>query len=215
MTYISSRFVLAFSTLACVGLLSGCATTQINSQWKDPKVTDRLAKGSKVLVLCQSRDNTLRRLCEDQWMVQLGEQGFTVVRAYSLPGIPADGAASADEIRAAASANGARAAVSMQLDLSGIAVVNPGPQLGVGVGGGSGGGYRGGGFSFGGLGISFPVGGATTAQEMAASTTVTNPANGAMLWTGNASTPAESNTAAQVSALTKVTVEALKTAGVI
>ena len=41
--------------------------------------------------------------------------------------------------------------------LSDFAVVNPGPQVGIGIGGGSGGGYRSGGFSVGGIGISLPI----------------------------------------------------------
>jgi len=202
------------ATWICVGLLAGCATTRIESQWKDPNFVGGLNKGGHVLVLCLARDDTLRRVCEDQWATQLGMQEMTVVRSYLIPGFPPDGAANPDQIKAAAQASGAGMVVSMQLARSDFAVVNPGPQVGFGVGSG-GGGYRGGGFSFGGLGISFPVGGATATQAMSASTTLVDVEGGTVIWSGNASADNDSDGNAQVSALTKVTIEALKKAGLL
>jgi len=198
---------------ACLGLLAGCATTQMNSQWKNPAFTGGMAKGSRVMVMCQARDDTLRRVCEDQWVVQLGAHGINTVRGYTLTSLPPSRAANPDEIKTAAKASGARAVISMQLTASDVSVVNPGPQLGVGIGGGSGG-YHGGGFSFGGLGVSFPVGSATVTQGMASSTTLVDVASGALVWSGNASTAADVDITAQVTALTRVTAEELKKAGV-
>lgn len=200
---------------ASMAMLTGCATTQIYSQWRDSSFSGHLLKSGRILVLCQARDDTLRRVCEDQWAAQMSAQGISVVRSYSLPGFPPGGTANPDEIKTAAQTNGADAVVSVQLTVSDFAVVNPGPQVGVGVGGGGGGGYRGGGFSFGGLGISFPVGGATTTQGMSSSTALVDIASGVPVWSGNASTPADTDLSAQVSALTKVTVEAIKKAGII
>lgn len=214
MTHLLRLAALGLATAACAGMLSGCATTQINSQWKDPHYVGSLAKGSRILVACQARDTTLRRICEDHWVVEMGAQGMNVIRSYSLPGIAPDGAASPDAIRAAARASGAGTVVSMQLAPSDVSVVNPGPQMGVGIGGGSGG-YHGGGFSFGGLGVSFPVGGATVTQGMTSSTTLVDLASGTTIWSGNASTASDVDATAQVSALTKVTVEAMKKAGLI
>lgn len=48
----------------------------------------------------------------------------------------------------------------------------------------------GGGFSVGGIGISFPIGGATAAQSLAASSALTALAQGTLVWSGSASTPA-------------------------
>ncbi len=210
-----SSFRLAAHGLATcflLGVLAGCATTQINSQWKNPNFSGQSLISDRVLVACKARDETLRRLCEDQWLVKLGARGVSVVRSYSLAGFPPVATATPDVIRLAANDNGSRTVVVMELTSSDISVVNPGPQLGVGVGGGSGG-YHGGGFSFGGLGISLPIGGATVTQGMASTTTVVDTASGALVWSANASTAADVNVAEQVSALTKTNVDELIKAG--
>jgi hypothetical protein len=87
--------------------------------------------------------------------------------------------------------------------------------VGFGLGGGSGGGYRGGGFSVGGIGLSFPVGGATTTRSLASSTALVEPASGAVIWSGSATTSATGDMTEQVGALTQVTIEALQKAGLI
>lgn len=206
------RVTRVLATCSCVILLTGCATTQMNSQWKSPNFIGGLPKGGQVLVLCQSRDDALRRVCEDHWSVQIRTHGMTAVRSYTLPGFPLDGGANPNAIKAAAHGSGARAVLTMHLALSDYAVINPGPQVGVGIGGGSGG-YHGGGFSFGGFGVSFPVGGATATYGMSSSTTLTDISSGELVWSGNASTAADADVNAQVSALIKVTAEALKKAG--
>ena len=94
-------------------------------------------------------------------------------------------------------------------------MVNPGPQVGFGLGGGSGGGYRGGGFSVGGIGLSFPVGGATTTRSLGSSTSLVDLASGAVIWSGSATTSASGDVTSQVGALTQVTIDALHKAGLI
>lgn len=211
----SFRFsVLALASLAGAAMLAGCATTRMTSQWRDPGYSASLHQGSRVLVICQARDEALRRLCEDQWGAQMGVYGVSTVRSYSLSRFPPGETQNPDEIQNAAKASGAVAVVRMQLVLSDFTVVNPGPQMGVGVGGGSGG-YRSGGFSFGGIGLSFPIGGATATQGMSSSTTLVDLARNIAVWSGNASTDANADMSEQVSALTKTTVEALKKEGLI
>ena len=161
--------------------IAGCATTEMTAQWKDPAYGSALS-GSRVLVLCQARDDTLRRVCD---MAMAGRE------------------------------NGATAIASTQLMLSDFAVVNPGPQVGFGLGGGSGGGYRGGGFSVGGIGLSFPVGGATTTRSLGSSTSLVDLASGAVIWSGSATTSASGDVTSQVGALTEVTIEALRKVGLI
>ena len=200
------------TTCVLLGMLAGCATTQINSQWKNPNFSGQSLMSDRVLVACRARDETLRRLCEDQWLVKLGARGISGVRSYSLPDFPTVGTVTPDMIRLAAKNSGTGTVVIMELTPSDIAVVNPGPQLGVGVGSGSGG-YHGGGFSFGGLGISFPVAGATVTQGMASTTTVVELVGGTLVWSANASTAADVNVAEQVSALTKANVDELIKAG--
>ncbi len=201
--------------LVFVAVIAGCATTEMTAQWKDPAFGGTLA-GSRMLVLCQAGDDTLRRVCEDQWATRLAAHGVAGIRSYSLPGFPPGGAANPEEMAMAGRENGASAVASTQFRLSDFAVVNPGPQVGFGLGGGSGGGYRGGGFSVGGIGLSFPVGGATTTRSLGSSTSLVDLASGAVIWSGNATTSTSAgDLTAQVAALTEVAIDALQKAGLI
>jgi hypothetical protein len=206
------------ASLLATGLawvLAGCATTQMTAEWRDPAFTAASLKGKRLLVLCRAPDETMRRVCEDQWMGQLATQGMALVPSYSVSGFPVASADGSEEMRSAVRASGAAALVSVSLQLSDVAVVNPGPQVGIGIGGGSGGGYRSGGFSVGGIGISLPIGSATATQGLGANASLVDAATGKLVWSGSASTPASSDVSAQVGALTQVTVEAMRKAGLI
>lgn len=200
--------------LVAAAAIAGCATTEMTAQWKDPAYRGALT-GSRVLVLCQARDDTLRRVCEDEWATRLAVHGVDGIRSYSLAGFPPGGAANPEEMALAGRDNGATAVASTQITLSDFAVVNPGPQVGFGLGGGSGGGYRGGGFGVGGIGLSFPVGGATATRSLGSSTSLVDPASGTVIWSGSATTPAGGDMTSQADALTQVTIEALRKAGLI
>ena len=67
------------------------------------------------------------------------------------------------------------------------------------------------------LGVALPIGsgGASPRQEMASSTTLTDLGRGTVVWSGGARTQVDGDAGAQVSALTRVTVDAMKKAGVI
>lgn len=195
------------------GLLAGCASTQMSAEWRDPAAAAGSLTGARVLVVCRGPDETLRRVCEDQWSSQLGAKGIVVQTSYSIPGFPWASGDTSDEMRAAVRASGAAALASMSLSPSDVAVVSPGAQVGVGIGGGSGGGYRGGGFSVGGIGITLPIGGATATQGLSSSSSLVNVASGKLVWSGSASTPASGDVLAQVNALTQVTIEAIRKAG--
>ena len=201
--------------LGFAAMLAGCATTQMNAEWRDPAFTAGPLKGRRVLVVCRAPDEAMRRVCEDQWAGQLGAQGIAPVQSYSIPGFPWTSGDTSDEMKAAVRASGAAALAGMSLYPGDVAVVNPGAQVGVGIGGGSGGGYRGGGFSFGGIGITLPIGGATTTQSLAASSSLVDVASSRLVWSGSASTPASGDVFAQVGALTQVTIEAMRKAGLI
>ena len=195
-------------------LLAGCATTQMNTEWRDPTFSAGPLKGQRVLMVCRAPDEALRRACEDQWAAQLGAQGVAALRSYSIAGFPWASPDSADEMKAAVRSSGATVLVSMSLN-SEVAVVNPGPQVGVGIGGGSSGGYRSSGFGFGGIGISLPIGGATTSQGLGASSALVDVASGRLVWSGSASAPASGDLLAQVGSLTQVTVDAMRKAGLL
>ena len=91
--------------------------------------------------------------------------------------------------------------------------VESGPSIGIGVGGGSGG-YRGGGFG-GGIGIGFPIGGARVSQAFGAETALIDPANGATMWSGRASSTTAQNVTGQISELAQTTIEALQGTGLL
>jgi hypothetical protein len=200
--------------LVVATMLAGCASTQMNAQWRDTAFAPGSLKGQRVLVVCRAADEAMRRGCEDQWAGQLAAQGIAPVRSYTIAGFPWASGDTADEMKAAARASGAAALASMSLAPGEFAVVNPGPQVGIGIGGSSGG-SRGGGFSFGGFGISFPIGGATATQGLGATSSLVDVASGRLVWSGSASTSASSDVGSQVGALTQVTIEAMRKAGLI
>jgi len=196
--------------LGLAAVLAGCATTQMNAQWRDPAFDATALKRGRMLVVCRVPDEALRRNCEDQWVTLLLAQGITPVRSYSIPGFPWTSGDGSPELRAAVATSGVGAYASMSVVAGDLTVVNPPAQVGVGV---SGGGHRGGGFSVGGIGISFPIGGATATHSLGASTALVDAASGRLVWSGSASTPASSDPVVQVASLTQVTVEAMRKAG--
>lgn len=203
----------SLSLLACLAVLAGCSTARMDSQWMDKSFHEGVAAGTRVFVSCETGDDSLRRLCEDAWAERLRAEGITVVRSYAPGGVPGDAVGNAERIERAARATGASATIRMKLAVGSYSVFQPGPQVGFGIGGGSGGG----GISFGGIGVSVPIGGGGVSprQEMASSTTLTDLGRGAVVWSGGARTQIDGDAGAQVSALTRVTVDAMKQAGVI
>lgn len=199
--------------LACLAMLAGCSTARMDSQWIDRSFHDGLAAGTRVFVSCETADDSLRRLCEDAWAESMRAEGITVVRSYAPGGVAGDAVGNAERIERAARATGSSATIRIKLAVSSYSVFQPGPQVGFGIGGGSGGG----GFSFGGIGVALPIGsgGASPRQEMASSTTLTDLGRGTVVWSGGARTQVDGDAGAQVSALTRVTVDAMKKAGVI
>ena len=199
--------------LACIAMSVGCSTARMDSQWIDNSFHDGLTAGARVFVSCETADDSLHRLCEDAWAERLRSEGITVLRSYAPGGVPGDAVANAERIERAARATGADATIRMKLAVGSYSVFQPGPQVGFGIGGGSGGG----GFSFGGIGVSVPIGGGGVSprQEMASSTTLADLGRGAVVWSGSARTQMDGDASAQVSALTRVTVDAMKKAGVI
>jgi hypothetical protein len=196
-------------------MLAGCATTEMNVEWRDPAFSGASLTGGRVLVVCRAPDEAIRRVCEDRWATQLGAQNVASVRSYSIPGFPWASEDSSAEMQAAARASGAAALAATSLYPSEVVVVHSGPQVGIGVGGGSGGGFRGGGFGFGGIGISLPVGSPTATQGLVANSSLMDVASGKVVWSGSASAPPSGDAVAQLDSLTQVTIQALRKAGLI
>lgn len=190
--------------------VTACATTQMNAEWRDPVVAPGAFKAARVLVVCRANDETLRRVCEDQWSARLGEQGLTTAPSYPIAGFPWASPDTSDEMRAALRASGVAALAAMSLAPGEVTVVSPGPQVGVGIGAGGGG--RGGGFSVGGIGISVPIGGPSASQGLGANVALVDVASARIVWSGKASAPPSGDMGAQVLGLTQVATEAMRRA---
>jgi hypothetical protein len=208
---ILSPLVLAF--------VSGCATTHMAAEWMNKDYAGQSLRGQRVLVVCQAPDPTVQRLCEDELANGLNSRGATAVRPAA--GTPSEAAPTAptppSAYAEAAKAAGAVAVLSMTVQPDST-VVNPGPTIGIGVGGGSfsGGGWGRGG-SFGGVGTSvgFPVGAGTVQQGFAASTNLVDAANGQIVWSGRAVAPPSDAFIRQLIDLNRVTFDAMQRAGVL
>ena len=190
--------------------LLGCATARLDTEWKSPDLANRSLKASSVLVLCSAGDESLRRVCEDTWSRQLAERGVRSTRAYDIPGLPPGGKANPDEISAAAKRAGATSVMSTQLAPGYTSVAQPGPNIGVGIGGYGG---SGGGITVGGVGISFPIGGTSITPSLAASTSLVDPVTNAIIWSGSATDTGTHEPPAKVAALTAVMIDAIGKSG--
>jgi hypothetical protein len=82
----------------------------------------------------------------------------------------------------------------------------------VGVGSG---GYRGGGVSVGGIGISLPVGGVTATRGLEANASLVVVSGSKLVWSGSFSAPSSSDPQARVGDLARIVTEAMRTSGVI
>jgi hypothetical protein len=188
------------------------------AEWMNKDYAGRSLRGQRVLVVCQAPDPTVQRLCEDELANGVNSRGATAVRpATGTPAAPATtGPIPPSAYTDAAKATGAAAVLSMSLQPD-SSVVNPGPTIGIGVGGGSFGGGWGRGGSFGGVGTSvgFPVGSATVQQGFAASTNVVDTASGQIVWSGRAVSPPSDAFIRQLMDLNRVTFEAMQKAGVL
>ena len=188
-------------------MVAGCAGPPIAAQWSDPQFVGQPPRGAAVLVACQAADMTLRRVCADRFAAKLVQLGARpLLAADPGDGPPPDEAA----LRAQAQAAGAAAWLRVSL-VAELAVLPPGPTIGIGIGG-FGGGYRsGGGIGF---GMSAPIGGAGPADTgYGASASLSDTRSGQLMWSGRASASPSSDAGAQLTALAAQLLEAARQSG--
>lgn len=183
--------------------LGGCASTQLEAQWKDP-ASARILSGSRVLVACDAFELVVRKICEDKLSAEVRARGATPV----LP--PADTQIATDrgidgQLLPAARTAGARSILVVTLAVA-ATDVSQGFSIGIG---GFGFGRSGGG----GVGLGIPVGGGRVSQAYSANGRVTDVADGRLVWTAKATTPASSDIDAQLTDLSKAVVDAAATSG--
>lgn len=184
-------------------LLAGCASTRIGAQWSDPQFAGSSLRGARVLVVCAAPELPLKQICQDRLAAELTALGASPVPAGDMPDAGRRPMAEA-QLGAARSA-GARAIFSTAVSPD-AAIANPGPSIGIGLGGF---GSRVGG----GVGFSLPIGGGSVRTALGATGTLTDVSSGRTMWTATATTPASDDLKAQVDALGKAVAGAAQKAG--
>ncbi len=109
---ISPRGILRCCILTIVlSLVVGCASTEIVNQWTEPDYIARPFK--KIVVLGISKEITLRRSFEDEFVAQLRSNGIEAVPSYQL--MPEEGQATEARLLKAVKQSGADAAIMTRL----------------------------------------------------------------------------------------------------
>ena len=202
----TNRPATLLATAACAALLAGCATTQVDAQWRNVDLPPSYLLGASVLVTCETGEQVVKRICEDQLGADLRARGVRVLVAApgALPsGVPV-GATDVQYLPLARE-NGAKAVFSVSVGPA-AQTVSQGVSLGIGLGGFG----RGVG---GGVGVSAPIGGGQLSQGYAASGRVTDVASGRLMWTARASSPPSSDVNQQFTELSKSVLDAAASAG--
>lgn len=202
----TNRPATLLATAACAALLAGCATTQVDAQWRNVDLPPSYLLGASVLVTCETGEQVVKRICEDQLGADLRARGVRVLVAApgALPsGVPV-GATDVQYLPLARE-NGAKAVFSVSVGPA-AQTVSQGVSLGIGLGG----------FGRsvgGGVGVSAPIGGGQFSQGYAASGRVTDVASGRLMWTARASSPPSSDVNQQFTELSKSVLDAAASAG--
>ncbi len=195
-----------FVTASCALLLAACAATQVDAQWRSVELPASYLRNATVLVSCETGEEVVKRICEDQIGADLRARGVRVIVAApgALPGATPVGPTDAQYLPLARD-NGARAVFSVSVGLA-AQTVSQGVSIGIG------------GFGFGrgaggGVGVSAPIGGGQVSQGYAASGRVTDVASGRLMWTARASSPPSSDVNQQFVELSKSMLDAAQSAG--
>lgn len=196
----SSRPLLATALVA----LAGCATTQLDAEWRDPQLSAGSLRGARVLVACDAAEAVIVQLCRDQIASAVTAQGATPV--FVPTNFPISPTRAVDpQLLLAARDAGAKAMLVVTVA---VASANVSQGMSIGIGGfgfGSSGG--------GGIGVSAPVGGGNVTQGYAANGRLTDVASERLLWTAKATSPPSSDVNAQMSELSKTLFAAATKAG--
>ena len=190
-------------TAACV-VIAGCASTRVDAQWRNVELPPGYLRGATVLLSCETGEQVVKRICEDQMGVDLRARGLRVLVAAPgalAPGVP-PGATDVQYLPLARE-NGAKAVFSVGVGPA-SQTVSQGVSVGFGLG------------SFGrglGGGLSAPIGGGQVSQGYAANGRVTDVASGRLMWTARASSPPSSDVNRQFSELSQSVLDAAGSAG--
>lgn len=189
---------------AVASLLVGCASTQLDAQWRDPSLGPTFLRGARVLVACDAYELVVRQICQDQLAAEVTARGATPV--FLAPGFPvATDRAIDQQLLPAAREAGAKAMMVMTVAVAVNEVSSP---FTIGIGG----------FGFGGsggvgVGVQAPVGGGRVTSGYSANGRVTDVPTGRLVWTAKATSPPSSDLNAQMGELSKTVLAAADKAG--
>lgn len=205
------RCTVHVATLAVAAALAGCASTTVDSQWADPQFTGTSLRGAKVLVVCETGDFGLTRLCQDQLASRVAARGATPVLGADPAAEAAAGPAGrAERYLDAARAAEAKAVLAVTVSLADIARSTSPFSVGLGgvrIGGGSGVGV--------GVGVAVPIGGGQPGVARSMRGRLTDVGSGQLLWTTRAAAPSSSDAEAQMAALAEAVVGEAEKAGLL
>jgi hypothetical protein len=194
--------------LAAAGALltAGCASTVVDASWRDAQLSPSYLRGGKVLVMCETQELVLKRICQDQTGADLQARGVAVVYPPDALQVPTAPSEIDPRVLQAARSTGATAVFGVTIAVSAQAV-SQGMSIsigGFGFGGGGGGA---------GVGVSAPIGGGQVSTGYTASGRVTDVASGRLMWTARATAPPSSDVNAQMAELAKVVIGEAQKAG--
>ncbi|HWH84897.1 MAG TPA: hypothetical protein VNU71_21940 [Burkholderiaceae bacterium] len=190
---------------AAAALLAGCATTQVDAQWRSVELPPTYLRGSTVIVACESAELVLRRVCEDQVAGDLRSRGIRVVVAAPGGGaVPPTGLPDQQYLPAARE-QGAKAVMLVGV---GLAAQSVSPPVSLSIGG-----FGFGRHSAGGVGVTAPIGGGQVSAGYAINARITDVASGRLMWTARAAAPPSSDVNAQFAELTGSVLDAARDAG--
>jgi hypothetical protein len=78
--------LLGFCALLLIFLVSGCASSKITGEWKDPDLTNK--KYTHILVIGVAKQPDRRKFYEDEFARQLARQGIMAIASHTI--IPRD-----------------------------------------------------------------------------------------------------------------------------
>ncbi|HEU4458684.1 MAG TPA: hypothetical protein VFR90_06135 [Methylibium sp.] len=203
----SSRAAKTAGALAALALLGACASPQVDTQWTDPQFAGQSLRGARLYVVCEAPDEALARQCQDRLAAEAAALGATAVPAETRPQ-PVPGRAGTADVYLPAARDAQARAVLLASVGPAARTVQPGPSVGIGLGG-FGGGRVGVG---GGVGFSLPIGGSRVNTSYGANTLLTDVASGRLMWTANTSAPS-GDAAEQVGELVKAAMGGAQKAG--
>ena len=198
----------ALWTVLFAPLLVACATTTLDGSWIHPEFAGKRLRGP-VLVVGVARDNTVRRIYEDEMVARLGARGVKALRSYELvPGVLQDD--SVERLQQAARKAGATHLLSTAvIGQEREAVVYQDPWIYGGWGG-----YRGWYGSY--WGMAYPVRTDVRVYSVyIAQTALTDVATERIDWTARTRTTAPNDVEQETRAFVDVIVGALDKAGLL